>query len=281
MPLQVKAADRDLKEHGHLTHKTAIKVQDALVVSLATGTHIPPCRLSLIKSWTHPTHTPNVKCSDKDCRSETCLGNHLHLSQPKEWEEEEEEEGEGEEGQQLREDDAWPWFDYNRTIISSHVLHSKNDKRFKYKTLTFNFPRGDLSKLMLTHIKQGHPTIHLESPTTTVNLFTTRQGNPFSDATFCHYWRTTIKNCPIAHHMGLSYFKPSAARNMFVEDYTGANGVAPDMWDGAAVLMGNSVRQWEMSYGSSKRKRGAQEAADSHARYMEGRAGSIPGIPNM
>ena len=66
----------------------------------------------------------------------------------------------------------------------------------------------------------------------------------------------------------LSYFRPTLARTIFVEDYTSNAGVAPEHWDGAAAVMGNSVRQWDATYNPSKRSRQAQGAVAQHGACM-------------
>jgi hypothetical protein len=72
----------------------------------------------------------------------------------------------------------------------------------------------------------------------------------------------------------LKYFPPSLARTVFVEDYTSEYGVEPDMWDGAAVIMGNCTAQWKASYNPSRKRRDASQALKRHEAYVAGRTGN-------
>ena len=70
-------------------------------------------------------------------------------------------------------------------------------------------------------------------------LFVSHPGNAFSSTTFCHFWRSLMEQVTEQ-----KYFAPSVLRTMFVEEYTAAHGAEPEMWDGCAAIMGNSVPQW-------------------------------------
>jgi hypothetical protein len=89
---------------------------------------------------------------------------------------------------------------------------------------------------------------------------------PFDDSRFTQYWETTMKST--TH---IAYCPPSLFRTSFIEDYTSENGVEPDMWDGAACVMGNSVRQWRESYNPSRRSRQARATIAAHSRYVSRR----------
>lgn len=56
-----------------------------------------------------------------------------------------------------------------------------------------------------------------------------------------------------ARRYNARYFPPTAARSIFVMHFT---DVAPEeMWEGAATVMGNSVRTWNNVYWRNKRQR--------------------------
>lgn len=56
-----------------------------------------------------------------------------------------------------------------------------------------------------------------------------------------------------ASRFDAQYFPPIAARSIFVMYFT---DVAPeDMWEGAATVMGNSVRAWNRVYWRDKRQK--------------------------
>ena len=172
--------------------------------------------------------------------------------------------------------DTFPYFGYSRSRLSMVVIHGKTDRAEGVGELKYQLPPGRLSKLLLVHIKHGYDALTLEHASGQPRMFMTRDMNAFSDSTFCHYWSSCFGPKSLATEMGVSYFAPSAARKMFVEDYTCANGVSPSMWDGAAVVMGNSVAQWGAVYNPSKRKRQAQASVDSYSKYLSMRGSKRP-----
>ena len=133
--------------------------------------------------------------------------------------------------------------------------------------LKYTFPDGTLVKLFLAHIGQGHNVLTMDSATwragkaTPPNLFVSRDGRAFSNATLVHYWSGLMAKVDT---LGQSYFPPSLARTMFVEEYTSAHGADPSTWDGCAAIMGNSTRQWRDTYNPSRKRRAAQRAIDVH-----------------
>lgn len=129
--------------------------------------------------------------------------------------------------------------------------------------LTYTFPDGPLVKAFLAHINAGHALLTQRNQGLTT-LFVSRWGNRFSNATFCHFWKTLMSQ--VAKQ---EYFPPSTLRTMFVEEYTSAHGSEPEMWDGCAAIMGNSVAQWEKHYNPSAKRRAVDRAIKS---YTEGRA---------
>ena len=73
-----------------------------------------------------------------------------------------------------------------------------------------------------------------------INLFVSRGGKAYSDATFSQYWTTVMDKVDT---MGQPHFPPSKARTMYVERITSETGLPPDMWDGVAAVMDNTTRQ--------------------------------------
>lgn len=70
----------DLNMSGTVTETSAIFIQEAVIASMVTGRHMPPCRLDLIKHMWHPRHNGNVACADPDCRGpQNCSGNHIEI----------------------------------------------------------------------------------------------------------------------------------------------------------------------------------------------------------
>ena len=259
----IHLVDKDmLTNDGLLTHTTCMWVQRALIASLVVGAHIPPCRLNLLKTWNHPHLVDMLKCTDEGCRmGKECLGNYLSIvpfsGGEEEWEDEEEEE--------------WPFFDYGAVSIKSVVVHGKTDRRGTGCALEYTLPRGDITKLLLAHITQGHAILTLEKDPPPIRFFVSNAGNAFNDSTFDHYWENLLQKCPISIQMGVPHFPQGSARRMFVEEYTSARGVEPDMWDGAALIMGNSTKTWEKIYNPSRKHRLAQGSVDAHKDYIKKR----------
>jgi hypothetical protein len=245
-----------MQRYGNMTAGTAWATERGIIAALVTGAFTPPCRLSLIKSLLHPRFIGKVECPDPDCQMEACMGNRMEVV-PR--------------AAVALEPGTEGWhFDSDNKAIRSTVVHGKNDRRPGHAPLEYTLPTGPLSKLMLAHIAEGHGQLVLERPDRMLNLFVTRQGAAFNDATFVHFWRTLMGATSLPE--GLAYFPPSLARTVFVEDYTSEFGVEPDGWDGAAIIMGNCVNQWRKSYNPSGRNRGAQRAVNAHAAYMDARA---------
>lgn len=70
-----------------------------------------------------------------------------------------------------------------------------------------------------------------------------------------------------SHRFNVRYFSPTAARSIFVMHFT---DVAPeDMWEGAATVMGNSVRAWNRIYWRDKRQKTVDKAVNGMARMNE------------
>lgn len=163
---------------------------------------------------------------------------------------------------------SWGLFDYDTTDIVMHIHHGKTDKHGNFTPLDFVLPRGTLGMLLLAHITAGQHVIATDDDRYRITyLFLSGGGNHFSDATFCQWWASLLKRTA----PDIEHFPPSLARTSFVEDYTSKWGVPPEMWDGAATIMGNSVSTWLKSYNPSHRRRKAAEAVGLHGRYVRAR----------
>jgi hypothetical protein len=263
--MAIAAAEDSVRLHGTLTHKVAQQVHDALLVSLVTGAHTPPLRLGHIKSWLHPSEVAKFGCRQQGCQRENCLGNHLELVVDPVGK------------QAVAEEDAWMdhrglmrGFSYRNTRIKAHMEHGKTQRMNNFTRVSYILPDGDLTKLFLLHIKQGHALLVLEQPYKTRTLIVGKRGADIShnNSLFTHLWNDIMHKCPIRKAYKLETFPPNDARTMFVETYTSDTGNAPEFWDGAAVV-GNSVQQWGASYNPSKRSRLAQQAVDAHQAYAQ------------
>jgi hypothetical protein len=245
---------RDQDVHNCLTWLGAWQVQAAIVASLVTGSHMPPCRLAVIKSLLHPAFNGRKLCLDPDCKEpDTCFGNHIKVIG-----------GLVRDAQDPGSSSAVT--PHTARAITFHAPHHKTEHR-GFAPIEFKLPEGELTDLLLLHIEEGHKLLTQATGDECVSLFVTRTGKPFSDSNFTQYWDKVMTSAPPE----LSYFPPVLARTVFVEDYTSATGRPPNMWDGAAAIMGNSVPTWEACYNPSARKRRAQQAVDNHVELLMAR----------
>lgn len=175
--------------------------------------------------------------------------------------------------------EAWEHFGYNSTDVAFHVEHGKTDKHGNFVPLDVILPRGNLTKLLLAHIEQGQAVRVGYTPDpegSATSLLISGGGKTFTNSTFDHYWagllRRTAKDIP--------HFPPSLARTSYVEDFIAGMGDKPQTWDGAAVIMGNSVKTWTQNYAPTRRLRSARETIALHAEFTRRRmeaAGAGPG----
>ncbi|GAX82647.1 hypothetical protein CEUSTIGMA_g10073.t1 [Chlamydomonas eustigma] len=256
----------DLKDGSNqMGHRAAMLVQRALLASLITGAYAPACRLYILKTLGHPDYNFQMFCNDPDCREPRgeCFGNRLDVIIS----------SSNQDGPATAVvPPVWQRITSAEASIRLTIVHHKNDRRQQYEKcppLTFTFPPGVLTMLFLAHIYQGQKVLTQPYGQMTSNLFVSGAGNAFSDQTFVHYWRTLMDN---EDTLGQQYFAPSLARTMFIEEYTSEFGMPPEMYDGAASIMGNCVKQWHASYNPSRRKRAAQKAVDAHASFVQRRA---------
>lgn len=231
-----------------------MQVQRAVVAAFVTGHFIPPIRLDVIKHMVTPRSSVLFRCPDKDCQEgASCLGNRLVL--------------------QSRASDSWGT-GYASTSVTLHIVHGKNDRRPCRDAYRINFPlpRGKCTKLLIRHITEGFRILNKETvedpPRTREFLFSPKSNVPFSDSTFCQYWKRVMLST--ARPFGLAYFPPTKARTIFVEEYVRVHGTEPAMWDGASIIMGNSAEQWFKSYMPSHKRTLARMAVARFGEYAQG-----------
>lgn len=139
--------------------------------------------------------------------------------------------------------------------------HHKTDRK-GFGPIEFELPSGPLTRMLLMHIDYGHKLITQNVGDDVKTLFNSRAGQAFSAQTYTHYWKTIMKSAT-----KVPYFPPSLARTSFVDKYTSLNGEEPAMWEGAATVMGNTVKTWMLQYNPLKRQREAQAAVDTHHHF--------------
>jgi hypothetical protein len=245
---------------GPISYTTAITTQAAIIAMFVTGRHTgAPCRLSSIKSVIHPSFVGTLgACLDPDCPypAGTCSGNRFEIKMV---------------SKKIVTTDNVSEATGSTNVIQERrvrfvIPHHKNERHnsLSGQDIEYDLPSqpNPLTKLLLVHIDEGQSIIQDHcSVERTPFLFLTNQGRPFtlSKSTFTAYWKQLMDRTAPAN---VIRFPPSLARKSFVEWYTLEYGEEPDMWDGAADIMGNSVRKWREVYNVSNKKRRMQKAVD-------------------
>jgi hypothetical protein len=239
----------DMDMHDSITKPTAKLLQEAAIAMLVVGTDVPPCRISIIKSVKHPDYVGKTVCGDPDCRRpNTCTGNHFLVNPRETTAEDDTESG--------NESDAEQSFS-----VRLIAVHHKTSENKGIAPIEYTIPPGLLTDVLLAHIQHGQPFLTELLPKKNIMMFNSNAGNPFNDQTFNHYWEGLMGRS------GQQYFPPSLARTVFVDRYTGANGMDPELFEGAAACMGNTPKQWRASYAPNLKRHKAQASADAHASF--------------
>lgn len=206
------------------------------MASLVVGADFPPLRLHVMKTILAPRASNALGCMDRDCLLRSCEGNKVQIS------------GEG---------------------VFIHVVHHKNDRKERnQQPLSFKVPNGNLLDLLMVHIERGRQALDssyacLMQGEVSPYLFVSNQGKTFSDSTFVHYWDSLMSN---AKQFGFERFPPTYARTIFIEDFT-LTGEA-SLMEGASMVMGNSVRQWEATYNPSRKRRLVENSVAGHQMFI-------------
>ena len=267
---------------------TANNIQAAVIAMFVTGRHTAaPCRLSSIKSVIHPSFVGKLgACHDPDCQSpSTCPGNRFEVRTEIRTQQVAEEGCLETDNVEMDNDHPLesPRVSLERQVAERRVKfiipHHKNERHNSAagEGIAYDLPAqpNPLTKLLLIHMDEGRSVI-LEQSTATMStpyLFLTFQGRPLGHAksTFTTYWRQVMDKTAPAD---IARFPPSLARKSFVEWYTLEYGDEPEMWDGAADIMGNSTRKWREVYNVSAKKRRMQTTVDRYAQRQSNVGGS-------
>ena len=255
---------------NRITLSTANTVQAAVIAMFVTGRHTAaPCRLSSIKSVIHPSFVGKLgACHDQDCQSpSTCAGNRFEVrTQTVQVTAPPQEEADDPLGS--------PRVAQERSVTERRVKfvipHHKNERHNSIagEGIAYDLPAqpNPLTRLLLIHMDEGRSVILEQSSAEqrTPYLFLNFQGRPLGHAksTFTTYWRQLMDKTAPAD---IDRFPPSLARKSFVEWYTLEYGDEPEMWDGAADIMGNSTRKWQEVYNVSAKKRRMQTTLDKYS----------------
>lgn len=257
-----KAAVAREEGQGKVMSKaTAKALQRAIIAIMVCGSHIPPSRLSALKSAQHPDHLTTT-CPNKAClQPDTCPGNRFEVfiegSESDEcfqWQEDEaalketkdmpldgsndhlsafninNKDGQGDGSLAARMQSTLPPLQQRRRVRYC-VPHHKTTSR-GFRAIAYTLPLGELTDLMLLFIDRGSQLL----TRSLTSLFASDNGEPFNDGTFLTYFRVhVLEGAPFAP------FAPSKGRTIFVTAYTGPNGAPESMHEGAAVVRTLSI----------------------------------------
>jgi hypothetical protein len=233
-----RSVDSDMSSMQSLCRDTAEKVQQAIMAHLVTGSTFPTVRIDLIRNLRHPDR---LSCDDPNCqeRSAGCKGNRLEV----------EDDGLGQ-----------PWHEdaFGLGTIKLHIVHGKNDRRRSRAAynVQFDIPDGDLVMLLRAHIRLGSSILANNGDPPT-KLFVRASGTPFSKSSLSQYWSNKVMDT--ARQFQISPVPMQYFRTLFVENFTCTEGGMPEeLWEGAAIIMGNSTATWRSNYWPSMRKRKAE-----------------------
>lgn len=205
------------------TFHNAVSIQTAIIQCLHVG-YIPPIRTSILCDLLPPDAPgPCRVCNEPDCK-----GNRVIVIRASE-----------------------------RKRLGLRLPHHKVAGKWGGKPIQFLFP-GELEQLVAFHITWGRETLLPSSMQGTPNLFVSpTNGIPFSESNWCQHWHKLMNQL-----VGYSV-SPQKFRRIFVNDRRQHQEREGPTDKGAAMVMGNSVEQWDKVYDVHFSNREAQTAVDA------------------
>jgi hypothetical protein len=114
--------------------------------------------------------------------------------------------------------------------------------------------------LMETWVGKGQPQIAQPGVSA---LFVTASGQPMAQGDVARVWQKQLAEA------GKPVFPPQRLRHIFVEDRLDNPGVPGPSHEDAAMVMGNSLRQWKTKYHRTYAAKRAQQAVQDMKQYRE------------
>lgn len=204
----------------------AQNVHDA-VLTAAVLTHLPPSRLSCIRSMIAPDSLS--PCTHPDCKRPKCQGNKLFI--------------------------------VSRSPLKMriHFPHHKNERKWQKAVIAFDVPT-ELAEMLFLYLEGPRKVLlqaELMAEETCDTVFMDKRCRPFTSVTFCLYWQNFMRS------QGGPALPPSKCRHVFATERC-SDDAAPGPSDrGAAMVMGHSTRQWFDWYDVKFHARLAQHAVDA------------------
>ncbi|KAL3152850.1 hypothetical protein ABBQ38_012165 [Trebouxia sp. C0009 RCD-2024] len=217
---------QDQMQQQGVTVETSRDMHDAALAAM-TFSHLPPVRLSCIRSLVVPAYTG--PCLHPDCKEPSCEGNRLSIT--------------------------------SESPLLMHIQspHHKNARKWGKAVIEFDVP-SDLAQLLHTYLGAPRKALlehHLLIGDTCPYVFMDMHGRGFvAAAVLTLYWQKWLVS------RGGVPMNPSMCRQVFVDERQSNSATAGPSNQGAAMVMGHSVKQWDKWYDMQYHPRLAQNAVD-------------------
>jgi hypothetical protein len=231
-----------------LPYPVSSLARDAAMLGMAVGHVGLTVRIKALRTVKDPRFHDTV-CSDATCTNANCKGNLVDIHYPDE----------------LEDDFGEP----DTPVCSLKLPHHKNSNR-GIAMPTVPIKSSKLCKLLGIWTKFGRPRFEdmakecqpgWKDPET---LFISAQGKSFQGLTAWY------KGVHEQHNAPYPYLPINTYRKVFVTDRLENPDRPGPSNEGAAIIMGNSVRQWQATYWPNKIQKLAQGAAEDMEAYRQG-----------
>ena len=206
--------------------QAARDVHDA-VLSAAVITHLPPSRLSCLRTMLAPDSTS--ACMHPDCKRPDCQGNKLYL------------------------------LSTSPLKMRIKFPHHKNERKWKKAVIEFDVP-SELAEMLLLYLEGPRQVLlqaELNADEACDTVFMDKRCRPFTSSTLCLHWQSFMRS------QGGPAVAPSQCRKIFVTERRSDDAVPGPSDRGAAMVMGHSDRQWTNWYDVKFHAKLAQHAVDA------------------
>jgi hypothetical protein len=244
---EVDKLEGPLQQGDKLPFSLASRVRDAAMLAMTVGHVGLAVRIKAVRTVKSPEFADTV-CTDPTCNNAKCKGNLIIMEFPDELELEEEDVAEAE------------------PVCAMHLPHHKNSGRgIAMPKVPITSP--GLVKLLVLWTKHGRPRFvemakeaspGWQDPET---LFISAQGKSFQGLTA---WYKTVH---MQYRAPYPYLSINTYRKVFVTDRLENPDRPGPSNEGAALIMGNSEKQWQASYWPNKMQKLAEGAVHDMGMY--------------
>ncbi|KAL3137449.1 hypothetical protein ABBQ32_006969 [Trebouxia sp. C0010 RCD-2024] len=209
-----------------VTVETSRVMHDAALAAMIFS-HLPPVRLSCIRSLVGPAYLG--PCLHPDCKEPSCEGNRLSIMSE------------------------------SPLLMRISLPHHKNARKWGTAVIEFDVP-SDLAQLLHTYLGAPRKALlehHLLIGDACPFVFMDMHGRGFvAAAVLTLYWQKWLVS------RGGVPMNPSMCRQVFVDERQSDSATSGPSHQGAAMVMGHSVKQWDKWYDMQYHPRLAQNAVD-------------------